>query len=754
LINQLRKEVAEIEARYIDDDKSMNALTETQMYAFENAEKCAVGNCIFSDQNCKVRHHNHFTGEFICAACNNCNLKIRKRPFVPVFFHNMSKYDAHLFISELNFDDKEIGIIPHNTETYISISKRIGKFELRFLDSLRFLQSSLENICEGLVLNDFVHMKRHFPNYEMLCRKGIFPYEYVDCVEKLDELQLPPQEAFFSSLTESGVSDSDYKYAQSIWETFKINTLGEYSDLYLKTDVLLLADAFENFRKVSMEHYNLDPSAFYTSPGFSWEAALKMTGVQLELISDVDILLFFENGIRGGICQSIHRYATANNKFIDGYTSNCGTADSYITYFDAVNLYGFGMCQKLPTGNFEWLDEENISKLENDLRENNCNINFGQSYSKSCILEVDLEYPQHLHDLHSSFPFCPQHLKPPLAGKPNKKLLCTLENKTKYILTFENLQQCLAHGLVLKKIYRCLQYDHSDWLKVYIMTNTNFRAQATTPFLKDHFKTMNNASFGKTMENVREHRDIRLVCNWNSARKLISKSSFKSCKVFSENLIAIENYKTEIMFNKPIYVGMAILELSKTLMYSFHYDYIMSPKIVSDFKVQLMYMDTDSLVYHFTAHNLNSPSIYDIIKRDAEEYFDTSVFSENNIHKIPCCNKKVVGKFKDEFANTPIKKFICLRAKAYALITNEGDSMKKAKGVGKAAIKRLNFADYENALFNHQTLMCSFNTIRTINHEIGTYNITKAALNACDDKRVIDEDGISTKPYYHYSLNM
>ena len=246
-------------------------------------------------------------------------------------------------------------------------------------------------------------------NFDLLTRKGVFPYEYIDCVEKLEELQLPPRESFYSSLTGDTVSESDYAHADNVWQRFFIQTLGEYSDLYLKTDVLLLADIFENFRNSCVASYGLDPAYYYTLPGFTWDAMLKHTRINFELLTDVDMVLFIERGIRGGLSQCSNRYARANNKYMQSYDQS--KPSSYLMYFDVNNLYGWAMCQPLPYANFRWVDDVTNFNI----------IDIALDSPIGYILEVDLEYPQHLHDVHTDLPFCPTRDKPP--GKRQDKLL-------------------------------------------------------------------------------------------------------------------------------------------------------------------------------------------------------------------------------------------------------------------------------------------------------------------------------------------
>ena len=203
----------------------------------------------------------------------------------------------------------------------------------------------------------------------MLLRKGVYLYEDMDNWEKFDETTAPPKEAFYSQLKLEDISDADYAYAQKVWEVFGIKNPGEYYDLYAQSDTLFLADVFENFWIMCLEIYELDPVYFLSAPGFAWQAYLKKTGVKLELLTDYDMLLMVEKGIRGGICQATHRYAKANNIYVNKYDKKIDL--SYIEYLDANNLYGWAMFQKLPVNSFEWV--KNLSKF---------NKNFIKEYDK------------------------------------------------------------------------------------------------------------------------------------------------------------------------------------------------------------------------------------------------------------------------------------------------------------------------------------------------------------------------------------
>ncbi|XP_025265606.1 uncharacterized protein LOC112638322 [Camponotus floridanus] len=493
-------------------------------------------------------------------------------------------------------------------------------------------------------------------DFRLLTRKGVFPYEYVDSVERLRETRLSPRESFYSSLTGDTVSESDYAHATRVWKRFSVETLGEYSDFYLKIDVLLLADVFENFRAACLESYGLDPAYYFMLPGYTWDAMLKYTGVRFELLTDIDMMML-ERGIRGGLSQCSNRYARANNKYMSAYDPS--RPSIYLMYLDINNLYGWAMCQLLPYERFKWIDD--LESLDV--------MSVTEDSTVGYILEVDLDYPADAHDAHADLPFCPTRDKPP--GKRQSKLLATLYDKRRYVTHYRNLQQCVRHGLRLTRIHRALRFSQSPWLRGYVELNTRLRTNASNDFEKNLYKLMNNAVFGKTMENVRNRVDVRLATRWDSRfGALISKPNFHSRSVFSENLMAVELRKLEARINKPIYVGMSILDISKIRLYAFHYEY-MSP-LYGD-KSKILYTDTDSLIY-----SVECEDAYERMKRDIDR-FDTSDYAVDNPYGVPRANKKVLGLMNDENNGALMFEFVGLRAKMYALRVESRGDTKKSK---------------------------------------------------------------------------
>ena len=731
---------------------------------FKKSTRCHICDKKYTEEDVRVRDHCHITGVFRGSAHQNCNLKLKMKPEemkIPVIFHNLRGYDSHFIMQKLGQivkkhtyknnkgEDKQMNInaIPNNMEKYMAFM--LGN-HLTFIDSFQFMSSSLDKLVSNLPAEALKYTSKRFQKEKLnlMTRKGIYPYDHMDSFEKFNKTELPTKEEFYSILIDEHISNDDYTHAQNVWNTFKLQTMGEYHDLYLKSDILLLADVFENFRRTCIQYYKLDPCHYFTSPGLSWDAMLKMTNIKLELMTDINMFQFIEKGMRGGISYIANRYGKANNKYMKEYDEKAPS--KYIMYLDANNLYGWAMSQYLPTGNFRWMTEKQISKL-NVAR-------YNENSEKGLILEVDLEYPKELHNLHNDYPLAAERVCvnknmlsdycKKIATKYNistglvHKLIPTLSNKEKYILHYRNLQMYIDLGLKLKKIHRVLEFDQSPWLKRYIDFNTQKRSQAKNAFEKDFFKLMNNSVFGKTMENIRKRVDVRLITDSKKLLKMSSKPTFVCSKIFNEDLVAVHKIKEVLTLNRPAYVGMCILDLSKTLMYDFHYNYI---KQKYGDKAKLLFTDTDSLTYE-----IETEDVYQDFWNDKDK-FDNSDYPESSQY-FSKANKKVIGKFKDEAAGMPIKEFIGLRSKMYSY-KKEDKVEKTAKGIKKNIIKgNIKHEDYKKVLFENEQMQHTMKTIRSERHELGSYEINKISLSCFDDKRYISENGINSLSYGHYAI--
>ncbi|XP_044019508.1 uncharacterized protein LOC122859890 [Aphidius gifuensis] len=407
-VKELKKRTQQVND-ILNNPTPMKPLTREQIMDFQTAQICHICEKEFLPTDIRHHDHCHYRGHYRGAAHPGCNVNYTDSHTLPVVFHNLSGYDSHFFLKSLaKMFEGSIRILPINKEKYISFTKEVKYpcsnergnrlVNLRFIDSYRFMATSLDKLASNLSDDDKKITKQYcedFEKFQLLKRKEIFPYEYINSWRRLEDIKLPSINEFYSRLSKSIISHDDYQHAETVWNKFEIKTLGDYSDLYLRTDVLLLADIFQNFRKNCLSSYNLDPLYCYTIPGFSWDCMLKCTGVELELLTDAEQLLFIEKGIRGGVAVCPNRYAKANNPYM-GNEYDTIKDDSYLMYFDVDNLYGMAMSQHFPYGGFEW--DNNHWSLEDIL-------STPVDSTTGFIYEVDLEYPEKLHELHQDLPF-------------------------------------------------------------------------------------------------------------------------------------------------------------------------------------------------------------------------------------------------------------------------------------------------------------------------------------------------------------
>lgn len=730
--------------KILRNNKPMTSLTRIQELDYVNATSCHI--CKQLLINDKVRDHDHITSEYRGAAHSHCNLMYRVCSFIPVVFHNLTGYDSHLFIEELAKYEGHIKVIPKTKEKYLSFTKVIKTkdsnhpVQIKFIDSYQFLSSSLDTLSKSLSENDFINLCREFPDknkFHLLMKKGIYPYDYMNSWSKFEENQLPSKHHFYNTLRGEPITNKDYLHAKDVWEIFEIKSLAEYTGLYLKCDVLLLCDIFEKFRNTSLHYYKLDPAYYVTSPSLSWDAMLLYTGVELELISNLEIYELLEKGIRGGLAQCSLRHAKANNKYLDNF--NDSEPSSYLIYLDCNNLYGYAMMKKLPISEFRFLSQSEIKEL--DIMSIPDNNDYGY------ILEVDLIYPDCLHNKHKDLPFAVEQIVPPY-GK-TKKLIANLYNKENYVIHYVHLKECLKNGLILKNTHRILSFRQESFLKKYIELNTNFRQNAKTAFEKDFFKLLNNSIFGKTIENKRKQANVKLISKWSDsdnktnkyigAEKLIVKPNLKSISIFSENFVAVELNHENVVLDRPIYIGFTVLEYAKQHLYQFHYDYI---KKKYGKNAKLCYTDTDSLLYLIYTEDFYQEMHDDI------RLYDTSNFEIDNPFHIPKTDAKVPGLWKHEMGDDLITEFIGLRAKLY-FINSVKSRIKKAKGVSKSVTNNLELSAYHNVLLLNEVLRSKMNMIKSIKHVLYSQQVDKLVLDGNDDKVQVLQDHINTLPWGH-----
>lgn len=727
---------------------------------FNVKDKCMV--------NDRVRDHDHFTGKYEGASHNKCNIKshqvFKGKVKIPVIFHN-ANYDIRCFINAFrkikgdNFVECISGV-PCNMEIYKCLN--INSFNI--ICSYAHLSSSLDTLLknlpdskkkslytivspQGLAPTTPGEAERFAERYKLINKKGFYPYEMITSVEKLDiPLSQLKREHFNSKLNLSKISDADWEHVQTVIETFGFKTFREYHDLYLQIDVLGLQDVFEYHRELSYNTYGLDPAHFIGLPSFTWTAGLKHTGVELEQLTDMDMYMFCERWKKGGVSVISHKHAKANNPYLPDYDEE--KENSYIMQLDCNNLYGWAMCQMLPISGFQWADMTTADV---------------ESYKPGAIgfcLEVDLEYPKHLHDEHNDYPLAPEHME--ING--HKKLAPNLLNKTNYVVHIDNLKYYLSKGMVLTKIHKALQFDQSNWLETYINHNSKLRQKATNDFEKDYYKLLNNAFYGKTMENVRDRVNIQFCMTKEKFDKHTQSPLFANqINIFQEDGLAlVKTHKRTVSLDKPIYIGACVLDLSKLLMYKFHYDTMK----VRYPNAEMMKTDTDSLLYF-----IKTDDVYADMKHDTTLQKTIEFSNYPKAHPLYNCDrKKVPGLFQDECTDgqlSVISEYVGLRAKSYAnklfVVEEQGyEFKKKSKGVARKHLEqRVGFEDYQECLFsgksvrlgdtdgkeNHHDKIYSFKSINMVTYSIEQSKVT---LSSKDDKRIPMDDGIHTYAIGHF----
>ena len=729
----------------------------------DRAETCAMcGRNFEESQLMKVRDHCHISGRYRFPLCSLCNLTRAKRRFeVLVIFHGLRNYDSHFLIRKLSTCPlRNINVIPKNSEQYLSFSYGC----LHFKDSYAFLASSLSTLVDNLKtkgMKQFRHLRRFITNpkeRDLLTGKGVFPYSYVHDPGVLLETQLPGIDKFYNDLDCSDLTPERYEFAQRVWKTFKCQNLKDYLHVYLLADCLLLADVFEHYRGCCLADYRLDPIHYFSSSHYTFDAFLLHTQSRLELLTDLDHYLFLSKAMRGGLSIVSKRYSRANHPSL-GEKYDSSKPLKFLHFVDANNLYGKVMMEYLPVGGFRWMKREELTE------EFVCALSADGDYG--CFVQCTMLYPPALHDLHDDYPLAPvkrkiryEDLSPvaremcdrhKLKGTLNReKLIGTFEVRREYVLHYRNLQFYLKLGMRVVEFQAGLIFRQAPVMKSYIEFNSQRRCCAENKFDIDYYKFMMNSLFGKTIENPEKRTKVKLCRTRKELEKTVGKTTFKRSKIIDPHLVGVETRYPYVKLNKPYYIGLTILELSKLHMYDFHYN-TMKKLFGSD--LRLLYTDTDSLLYEID--NCADPYLR-VCESGVQDRFDFSNFPTSHpLHDASV--KRVPGKFKDECNELYIYEFVGLRSKMYSLKFGDDSSVVKteskvAKGVkGSVIRKSLNFSDYLRCLHENEVMEHSFKTIKSISHDVHTFHQRKVSLSSFDDKRFL-LDHIHSLPYGHHSL--
>lgn len=781
--------------------------------------------CKESYKNCtngKNRDHSHITGKYLGAACTRCNLLRKdKDQFVPLIFHNAKNYDLHHIINIVSKPEYNISIsgINTNSEKSLSITLKSPKNEMcniRIIDSLQLFGpgASLEKLTESLKKTNkesFKCMQEYFKdNSELVLRKNINSYSYFDSFHKFNT----PISNLINKIILDNPDTEKIKVAQEVIKEFNIKTAGEYYDLYLKCDVLELADIIEFSRDKFINTHKLDFLYYYGAPGYSWDCFLFKSQIELEYLKDIDQVSFFKKMLRGGPSYIAKRYSKANNEYM-GDLYNPNKPYIFIDYLDMNNLYGAAMLEPLPYSDFKWVDKKEIEELNNKINSlspkefNKYFFGVLKDYQKEhigCCIEVDLEYPKHLHKLHNMYPLAPEKKQIKLtetlpckgvleplseavmsdktvqiknkillnsiedeqikdeiinSGYLTRKyikedktelLVQTLSDKKEYKVYYKLLELYCSLGMVIKKIHRIITFKEKAFMKDYIEMNTLLRAEARKrlngdSFESDLYKLLNNSIYGKTMENVFGYSNIKFVQNSEQFMKYSSKASFNKGIEINDNLWVVDNKGERVLVNKPLYIGPVITDIAKLKMYDFHYNFMIKEFGIEN--IDLLFTDTDSLVYE-----IRKP-IKDHYKNLINKgVLDTSGYKiDNELLDLKTTKNNQIGKMKCDLGNNIITEFVGLRSKMYSyklLNDKEEDKHLKLKGVNRKALNNISFNDYYNALFGdseYYSQHVEMEGIRSFKHKIYTIKQNKVSLSSDDTKRYILEDNINTLAY-------
>lgn len=619
------------------------------------------------------------------------DLLLDKSFSLKVIFHNFKNYDSHFIIDEIFKNNKGIFTIPKTKEKYTTIQYINNNVNVRFIDSYSFLQGSLDSLSKKLVTRKY---------YKGNITKMVFPYEYIDSIDKLYEEKLPSNvNDWYSTLKGCSPSIDDIQDSIKYYNEKGYKTIYDYAIDYMMTDVYLLLEIIYSFKTTSFNTYGIDPLHYFTLPGYAWDVTLNIINVQPCLLRNRDMIDLIIDNIRGGVSSVSRR------KWLKDDDNNS------IFYFDANNLYGWSMSQSLPYDDFKFVFLNTIDEITKLILDYNIDDEYGY------ILTVDLHYPEHLHESHNELPFLPERI--------NDKLCLSLQNKKMYTCHILNLQQAIIHGLCLDKVWNIIKFKQNKWLEKYILLNTNLRSNSTCDSDKNFYKLMNNAVFGKTMQNpLKECKHVPVaIGDLDERNKMENKVTYLSQEQWTDNLVLYEIDKTPIM-NKPIYIGFVILELSKWKMYDTFYNGIKKKWPTST----LSYMDTDSFIINVPLNRTN------IDFKGVEHYFDLSVYPKTSSW-YSNDNKGVLGKLKDEYPTDYIKEFICLRSKMYGMTTKNCKFIYKCKGISKSTI--LSMEDLRKNLRDGLALYTKQVNIKSVKHELGTWVTNKKTLsNEEDNKRI------------------
>ena len=681
-------------------------------------------------KNKKVIHHDHCLpkNNILGYICQNCNLQIKNKKEVPIIFHNGMNYDNSILLNGMSKFKPTISCIGITSEKFKSIEFKFKKYEmdddgeaheiksnysLRVIDSYNMIMGSLNSLSTNLNNKYKYETKKEFKdNFEIINKKMNFPYEWIN-ENNLDNKDLPEIKDFYSSLKLETISEEEYKQTKEIYNKLKFKNIKEYLDTYLKLDITLLTDIFENFRKGIWDKFGLDCSKYVSSPSLSKDCMLKFTKVKIEHIKDIEMYDFINNSVIGGLC-------VCSNPYLNNDNSN-----STVAYQDVSSLYPAIMRNKIPLKNYKFieLNEFNINKYGEDKNYSCillCNVKTTDKVKNDHILK---QFPALISKTSIYYDNLSDYQKTNLKEnyKSSGKLINHLGSDENNYLSFEMYKLLLKLGYEIE-IKKILEYYHSDFMKKYI----DFLYDKKTEYKKIGdksmmmtYKILMNSLYGSMLTRVENFRDFKIITNPRQADFYTKRSNFNSRVIINEDLTIVEMNKIKCVYNSPILIGSIILQNSKVLLFDYMYNKF--PKLFGKENIEIGYVDTDSII--FKIENMKN-----------EEYQN---IQKNNPDVFGC----KIGLMEDEIdKNDEITEYIGLSSKCYSYITknNLKDNV-KTKGISESyKSKYLNHQEFRNVLFDDANLnKVEFNSIKIKNQKIFTNKIIKDNVKNFNDKRLM-----------------
>ena len=720
-------------------------MTDKDINIYLKTKSCRYCQRSFSADIVKVRHHNSLleSNNFIAAICNHCNLKMKNMfPLLNVLVHNLS-YDMTLILKEAS------SIYNFSIHKMSGAKYYYGRVKyLKFIDSLNMINGSLDKLASE-------HIKAKAPlnitntllsslsekakTLLLQTGKQILPYEYISSFTILNKEEIPPKWAFNSKLKNSSISDTDYNHMIEVWKASNCKTLADYTRIYLKLDVGLLADIYLCWRDALYSIFGLDCSFFLTLSSLSMEAFYYQTKIKLPCLSNNEVYQLIKQNIRGGFCSVVQRLAIANNKSINPQFNDETDTSNYIVYIDFNSLYPTVMSSfKLPYNFIHELNPNELEHISNNISSIDCQGEYGyfilcdtKPIKDEIAIKTD-SFPLALNHLNITSDLISPHSRNLLQssgvrlGKNNKKLVASHLGMSDYFVYLPLLQYLISLGMEVMNVKKVYKFKQGTFLKTFIDNNVRLRSIETNTIRKNALKLCSNGIFGRTLLNPENYATrVSIANNETSLLRNVSQPTYRKVDQISDTRYLITHNKKSIIADSPLYIGCAILDLAKLKMYTYYYD-----TLVKNYgeRVKLLYMDTDSFII--------SIETSDILKELAGPLKNSIDFSnfpvEHNLYNEQ--DKGKLGKLKLETGINPILEFVGVKPKAYSYKTTVAEN-NTLKGVPKHVRETIMHETYKSCINNCKSVSCELYNLLPVKGQMSMIKQKKTALSAYEDKR-------------------